>query len=166
MTPIATGVTPQHYFFSEATVFTQMTDTPHLLIVNFDAETVNVNERANWRTLSFEHVPTGNADRIYSSVSATGAQKHLAAPGARHVPQLVPGIYDYQPEIDHEGRTIPTSTTSAGLIGGLPLLLALAAFSGPERQLDLILTQSLRRGVWISHAYPRGGKLPAFFNHD
>lgn len=167
MAPAGTDVPPQHYLFSEATVFTQWPDTPHLLVVSLDAERVNVNDHITWRPLSFEHNRIPNTDRTYSSVVALGSQQHLAAPGAPHwVPQLLPSIYDYQPRTDQAGRILPTSLRSAGLIGSLPLLLALAAFSGPESQLDTILTQSLRRGVWVGHMPPRGGKLPAFFYHN
>ena len=153
----------QHYLFGAATVFTQMPDTPHLLAVDFDAETVNVSDQTFWRPLSFNHVASGIGERTYSSVAVIGSQQHLAAPGARQwVPQLLPNIYDYQPRTDHEGRIIPPPTTSAGLIGSLPLLLALAAFSGPARQLHTILTQSLGPGVWHGHSYPRDSKTSAF----
>jgi hypothetical protein len=152
----------QQSFFDAVTVFTQMPDTSHLLAVTFDATTTNVCDYTRWRPLSFDHVPSGNAGTTYSSVSVTGSQQHLAAPGAvQWVPQLLPQIYDYQPGIDPEGRNIPPSTTSAGLIGSLPLLLAMAAFSGPLRQLDVILTGSLRPGIWVPHEYPRGGKVCA-----
>lgn len=164
--PIGVDVALQHYLFGAATVFTQMPDTPHLLAVGFDAETVNVSDQTSWRPLSFDHVRSGNAERTYSSVSAMGPQQHLAAPGApQWVPQLLPHIYDYQPRIDHEGQIIPSHTTSAGLIGSLPHLLALAAFSGPARQLDIILTRSLRPGVWAGHSYPRDSKPSAFLYH-
>lgn len=156
----------QHYLFSAATVFTQMPDTPHLLAVDFDAETVNVSDRTSWRPLSFDHVRTGIAERTYSSVSVIGSQQHLAAPGARQwVPQLLPNIYDYQPRTDDEDQIIPPHTTSAGLIGSLPLLLALAVFSGPARQLDTILTHFLGPGVWLGHSYPRDSKTSAFLYH-
>lgn len=166
MTPVGNDIIPKDLFFGEVTVFTQMPDTPHLLVVSFDATTVNVNDQHVWLPLSFQHVLVGNSDTRYSSVQVAGSQRHLIAPGARQwVPQLLPTIYDY-PRTDHEGRSLSTSVTSAGLIGSLPLLLALAAFSGPENQLDTILTHCLRRGVWASHTYPRGGKLPAFFYHN
>lgn len=151
------------FFLSEVTVFTQMPDTPHLLAVSCDATAVNVSDQHVWLPLSFQHVRIGNSDTKYSSIQVAGSQRHLAAPGARQwVPQLLPTIYDYS-RTDHQGQSLSTSITSAGLIGSLPLLLALAAFSGPENQLDMILTQCLRRGVWASHTYARGGKLSAFF---
>lgn len=167
MRAVETDAPQQQYLFSEVTVFTQMPDTPNLLAVNFDAATINVSDRCQWRVLSFEHVPPiGSSGTNYSSVQVAGSERHLAAPGARHwVPQLLPTIYDY-PRTDHEGRSLSASTTSAGLIGSLPLLLALAAFSGPENQLDSILTQSLQPGVWASHTNDRGGKLPVFFYHN
>lgn len=146
---------PQHYLFDQATVFTQSPDTTHLLVVGIDALTANVNDHTSWRPLSFEHVRTPAADRTYSSVVVLGSQRHLVASGSSWVPQLVPEIYE--PRAGYEGPS--KSATSAGLIGSLPVLIALAAFSGPETRLDTILTQSLRPGVWANHTYPRGGKL-------
>lgn len=166
MTAVENDVIPQDYFLSAVTVFTQMPDTPHLLAVSFDATTVNVSDQQGWLPLSFQHDRIGNPDTIYSSVQAVASQRHLAAPGASHwVPQLLPTIYDY-PTTDHEGRSLSTSVTSAGLIGNVPLLLALAAFSGPENQLDVILTQCLRRGIWVEHPFARGGMLLAFYYHN
>ena len=152
----------QQYWFDAATVFTQMPDTPHMLAVGFDAETENVRDRTTWRPLSFNHVRIGyNTPETYSSVSTLGSEQHLAAPGApQWVPQLLPEIYNYRPERDHEGRIIPPRLTSAGVIGSLPLLLALAAFSGPASHLNPILTRSLAPGAWIRHPYPRDGKTP------
>ena len=162
MTSVRTAVPSQQFLFSEATVFTQWPDTPHLLVVGLDAETVNVNDHTVWRTLSFDHICIRNTESFYSAVVAAGSQQFLAAPGShRWVPQLLPTIYDYQPRRDPEGRFLPTRVTSPGLIGDLPILLALAAFSGPENQLDTILTQCLRRGVWAPHTHHRDGKLPA-----
>ena len=166
MTPVGSDVIPQDYFFSEVTVFTQMPDTQHLLAVSFDAATINVRDQYRWLPLSFQHIRIGHSDTKYSSVQVVASQQHLAAPGAPHwIPQLLPAVYDY-PRTDHEGRSLSTSVTSAGLIGSLPLLLALAAFSAPENLLDTILTQCLRRGAWVSHMYPRGGKLPTFVYHN
>lgn len=166
MTPVGSDVIRQDYLFSEVTVFTQMPDTPHLLAVSFDAATINVSDQHRWLPLSFQHVRVGHPDMTYSSVQVVASQQHLAAPGARHwIPQLLPALYDYQ-RTDNQGRSLSTSVTSAGLIGSLPLLLALAAFSGPENQLDMILTQCMRRGAWVSHIHPRGGKLPAFVYHN
>lgn len=153
----------QQYLFSVATVFTQMPDTPHLLAVNLDAQTVNVQDIITWRALSFDHVPCGNTSRKYSFVSTLGSQQHLAAPGAPHwVPQLLPQIYNYRQQINHANQVIPSHVTSAGLIGSLPLLLALAVFSGPESRLDRILTRSLGRGTWIGHSDMRDSELPTF----
>lgn len=151
------------HLFNLATVFTQMPDTPHLLAVNFDAGAVNVSDITTWHNLSFRHVSGGNALGTYSSISVVGTHQHLAAPGAGHwITQLLPEVYDYRQRVDHTGQIIPPSTTSAGLIGDLPLLLALAAFSGPQTRLNQILTRSLRPGAWDPHMFIRDGKLYAF----
>jgi hypothetical protein len=153
------------YLFGTATVFTQMPDTTHLLAVNLDAGAVNVSDHTIWRNLSFNHISSRNGLGRYSSIRVLGDQAQLAAPGARHwMTQLLPTIYNYQQQVDLRGEVIPPPT-SAGLIGDLTLLVALAAFSGPQPQLDQILTHCLRPGRWEPHQLVRDGKLCAFRYH-
>ena len=139
---------------STATIFTQNPDTPHLLVVPFDARTTHVYQNpGGWRPLVFCHLRIGNTQRTYSAVLANGDRQHIAAPGSRHwMPQLLPRVYDYQngsPRIQ------------AGLVGSIPLLIALAAFSAPPNFLTEVLTNCLRPGQWRSHQYqyPAGREL-------
>ena len=142
-----------HQPHSAATVFTQNPDTPHLLVVPFDAQRTNVNEYpGGWRPLVFHHIRIGNTQRTYSAVSANGDRQHIAAPGSAHwMPQLLPPVYNY-----HSGPV----KIQAGLIGSLPLLIALAAFSAPPGVLVGILTNCLQPMVWRPHQfqYPAGRK--------
>ena len=144
---------PLHRIHSAATVFTQYPDTPLLLVVPFDAQMTHPHQNSGgWKPLYFQHVQIGNTQRFYSAVSATGDRQHIAAPGSRHwMPQLLPRIYDHQsgsPKIQ------------AGLVGSLPLLLALAAFSAPPNVLAGVLTTCVSPGSWRPHdfAYPAGRK--------
>ena len=84
--------------YSAASIFTQNPDTPHLLVVPFDAQRTDVLEwPGGWRPLVFHHIRIGNTQRTYSSVSANGDRQHIAAPGlARWMPQLLPPVYNYQ----------------------------------------------------------------------
>lgn len=138
------------FLYSAATVFTQKPDTDHLLAVDFDAETRDVNDAPQgWKVLTFDHIPNGPS-YTYSSLDLMGGEQHLAAPGSgQWLPQLVPAIYDYQ-EVDTDGRPDPSTTRSAGLIGSLPLLLALAAFSAPSESLNTAFA-SVRPGMWQPH---------------
>ena len=148
--PIAQTVGQVH---SAATVFTQNPDTPHLLVVPFDARLRHVFQYpGGWRPLVFRHVPIANTQRSYSSVEANGDRQHIAAPGSPHwMPQLLPRVYDYQ-----SGNP----RLQAGLIGSIPLLIALAAFSAPPTFLQAVLTSCLRLGQWLPHQhhYPQGRK--------
>ena len=140
---------------SVATVFTQNPDTPHILAVNFDAREINVADHSQWRVLSFNHERVcPNSSRCYSSINILGRERHLAAPGSlAWVPQLIPQLYDFQPQ------ATSSSAVSAGLTGNLPILLALAAFSAPLESLVAVLTNNIWPGRWIHHTNPPGSTL-------
>ncbi|CAD6577155.1 MAG: hypothetical protein ASARMPREDX12_001324 [Alectoria sarmentosa] len=135
-----------HQTFSAATVFTQNPDTPHLLVVPFDAQLTHAHENnGGWRPLVFHHVRIGSTQHTYSAVSANGDRQHIAAPGLPHwMPQLLPRVYDYQ---------TGSRRIQAGLIGSIPLLIALAAFSAPPAALGGLLTTCLRPRAWQPHQY-------------
>lgn len=143
-----------HQIHSAATIFTQNPDTPHLLVVPFDAQMTHAYENpGGWRPLVFHHFRINNTQRTYSAVSANGDRQHIAAPGSPHwMPQLLPRVYDYQ---------TGSPRIQAGLIGSLPLLIALAAFSAPPAALVGVLTNCLRPRVWRPHQYqyPAGRKF-------
>lgn len=135
-----------HQPYSTATVFTQNPDTPHLLVVPFDAQGMNVNGYpGGWRPLVFRHIRLDNT-RAYSAVSANGDRQHIAAPGLAHwMPQLLPPVYDYQ---------MGSVRVQGGLIGSLPLLIALAAFSAPPGVLVGTLTNCVQPMAWRPHQFP------------
>ena len=141
---------------SAMTIFTQNPDTPHLLCVSFDAQRKDVGQSpGGWRPLAFRHIQGESSQRTYSALSVNGSCQHIAAPGWRRwMPQLLPRVYDYQsgpPKLQ------------AGLIGSLPLLLALAAFSAPTIALIGVLTNCCRPRLWKPHQYeyPAGRELPS-----
>ena len=145
---------PLYQIHSAATVFTQYPQTPHLLAVPFDARTRDVcyYPRA-WRPLTFRHVRIANSQHTYSAVSANGDRYHIAARGSSYwMPQLLPSVYDYQSQ---------SHKIQSGLIGSLPLLIALAAFSAPTSVLESVLTSCVRPRRWQPHQYqyPAGRKL-------
>lgn len=140
--------------YSAATVFTQNPDTPHLLTVPFDARVTHPHlNNGGWQTLCFHHLRINATPRTYSAVSATGDRQHIAAPGSpRWMPQLLPPVYDFQ---------TGSPRTQAGLIGSIPLLIALAAFSAPPNVLVGVLTTCVRPRAWQPHQfqYPGGRKF-------
>lgn len=134
--------------YRTATVFTQFMDTPHLLAVPFDAREQHVRE-IGWRRLTFNHNRIPGTHSYYSHITCLGLESCIAAPGSAHwMPQLVADFYQYRP------RTQQTRI-QAGLVGNLPLLIALAAFSTPPNAtaLDSLLT-SVQPGGWNPHAHP------------
>ena len=145
---------PLGQIHSAATVFTQNPDTPHLLVVPFDARRRDViGYPGAWKPLTFRHVRIDSTQRTYSYVSANGDRQHIAAPGSPHwMPQLLPTVYDIQSQ---------STRTQAGLIGSIPLLIALAAFSAPVSFLQSVLTLCVRPGQWQPHQYqyPAGRTL-------
>ena len=157
----STGLEP----YSVATIFTQRPDTPHLLAVNFDATTRDVfREPGGWNVLSFHH-ETADRNSTYSSLDLLGGRAHLAAYGSpAWMDQLLPSVYDYQ-EIDHHGHPVPPGTQSAGLIGSLPLLVSLAAFSAPENALADAF-RSFQPGQWHRHNHPDGRSKYKSFSAD
>ena len=140
------------YLYRAATIFTQYPDTPHLLVVPFDARTRNVFLFGRgWQRIKFIHNRVGNnSNAYYSYISDVGTEPRIAAPGSEHwIPQLLPPWYDCDPR--HALRT------QAGLIGQLPLLFALAAFSAPAKSLG-VLSSSMKPGRWMSHGQITGRK--------
>ena len=144
-----------HQTYSAATVFTQYPNTPRLLVVPFDAQRRNViDSPGGWRPLAFHHIPIDDTQRTYSALSANGDRQYIAVPGPTHwMPQLLPPIYNYQ---GGGGK----ARIQAGLIGSLPLLIALAAFSAPPSVLLGVLTNCVQPMVWRRHQfeYPTGRK--------
>jgi len=149
---------------SAATIFSQKGDTDHLLAVDFNATLTDVASYApGWRVLSFDHIPKPNTTATYSSINTLGEERHLAARGSpAWMGQLMPHVYDYQ-RTALDGLPVPSETTSAGLIGNLPILVGLAAFSAPKNSLIAVLSSSVIPRAWVRHTRPTGRK-PNFLN--
>ena len=150
-----------HQIYSSATVFTQNPDTPHLLFVPFDAPRIHAYQiPEGWRPLAFNHVRIDDTQRTYSAVSTVDDRQHIAAPGSSHwIPQLLPRIYDDQ---------IRSPRIQASLIGNIPLLITLAAFSAPPVALVAVLTNCLQPNCWRPHQfqYPAGRELSSSFGRS
>jgi len=142
---------------SAATIFSQKNDTDRLLAVHFDALTRDVaSYHSGWRDLSFDHLPKQDTSATYSFIVLVGGQKHLAASGSpTWTGQLLPHEYNYQ-RTTPDGHPIPSLTASAGMIGSLPILIGLAAFSAPEESLTAVLTSSIKPKAWRRHNLPTG----------
>lgn len=145
-----------------ATIFTQNPDTPHFLAVMINATEMNVRDQnVSWKTLSFSHrLVNQNSPGTYSSINVFGEQQHIAAPGNPNwLPQLLPEVYNYQAP---NGPQAHPAATSAGLIGSIPILLALAAFSAPLSSLKSTLTQNIQPRAWLPHTQGTGRRLQGF----
>ena len=140
--------------FNAATVFSQATGTDQLLTVPFDARTKNVSEcDHDWLCLGFEHKAAPNGGH-YASLACIGEEERLPA----DVPAwgtLIPPPYRYHRT--NNGNPIPSETTCAGLIGSLPLLVALVAFSAqPDKLRNALTTSRSLSGRWVPHHYATG----------
>lgn len=131
--------------FGSATVFTtRRLDSGHLLAVELDAHEKDVDSTdQGWRELTFHHEQVDSSGRTYSSVACLGSEEKIAAPSKYLRKQLLPKMYDCQ--------QADASVTNAGLIGSLPILLAMAAFTAAPSQLTTIFTQCVGPGIWRNH---------------
>ncbi|KAL8993305.1 MAG: hypothetical protein Q9169_006441 [Polycauliona sp. 2 TL-2023] len=134
MTDITAGNFNKEYSpYGVATVFTQYSDTEHLLAVTFDAGKKDVAEEyGGWKILSFDRIPLDGAKQPYlSSVGVAGPKKGLAAPGSpAWMPQLLPKIYDY----DSQPGSNEPQPVSAGLIDEEQRGMVVTVFLDPENK--------------------------------
>lgn len=147
---------------SEVTIFSQQDSTDHLLAVGIDATGVDLTDgNHRWAVLSFRYiqVPNQPAGNVYSKLDLQGTEKKIASPGSRNlVNELLPECYDYSFQLDEQGQKIPPRQTSVGLIGNIPILIALAAFSAHPSRLRQTLESSVRLRQWVPHGNPSGRK--------
>ena len=160
-------VTPiQHYEFecsmrldpySCTSVYTLFPENKH----QFRAVNVEITRTAfsQWYPVGFHHLPLeGHGTMRYSELDFAGEYDHLAAPDRspdNWLSNLFPDHVQYRPIGDQ-------TPTSAGIIGRLSLLLAMAAFSADEKHLQDVLLHSLQnvRGQrrWIPYDFGNGRK--------
>ena len=121
----------------------------HLLVINIDAGRHNVSEYGCWSRLRFHHERVRSTERnYYTQLDFLGSMEVAAAPLTDHcTPQLLPRRYD-----DPNQR----KRTHAGLIGKLPLLIAIAAFSAPRASLADVLRDCIQPGRWQRHDLDSG----------
>ena len=146
--------------YSCASVYTLFPENRH----KFFAVNVDITKTAftHWYPVGFHHLPLeGHGTMKYSQVDFAGEYDHLAAPHRspdNWVRDLFPDHFQYRPQSDQEPHD--PDPTSAGIIGRLPLLLALAAFSTVEECLQDVLLHSLQnvhgQRRWIPHGLGNG----------
>ena len=128
---------------SAAIVFTQHPSTANLLAVPFDARKESVNKYHGWQAIGFDHIQVGKTKNYFSSIAFCRSESRLCAPAPSHwIPELLDLFYNHAP-IDR---------FQVGMIGDLPLLFALAAFSTPSTTpMGPILQRCLQPGDWQPH---------------
>ena len=117
-----------------------------------DYETDNDNDRRmeDWRPLSFKcPIPGDNSFCSYATIRAQEETLRLQRPDQASLSQLLPDRYHAAPE----ARRAPQGY--GGLVGELPILVALIAYSVRPDRVDGALTHCLRQG-YNSHHRPRG----------
>ena len=142
--------------YDSATLFSQAPNTDHLLMVPFDARKRNISScEYGWRCPVFDHI-TEMSPKTFASVTFVGGEAGLPAHAPPPWSQLIPAPYLYQVTDDIKGRLVQPSCIFAGLIGSLPLLVALAAFSAPPDKLTATMMNSVQGGRWRAHNYLPG----------
>ena len=146
------------WMYRTYTMFMQQ-NNGSIVAVNFDARRKDVRESdiADWREIGFHH-PTSNT-AVYSYLDVPGEYAHLAkgASNANNtwVTQLFPQQYQCFPMADPQYHNL----RHAGLIGRLPLIIGLAAYSCGPSQVAHVLTHCFKRGRWVYHAAPHRSSL-------
>ena len=153
--------------FGAATVFTT---NPNLLAVNFDAGEAHVCSNGGWRPLSFKHYGSSaeSPKRYLSFVDPEALHPRMPAPGAAHwTPQLIPHVYNWQEQSNSQGLPSAPPRINDGLVGKLPVLIAIAVFSAPSRKMNDVLTNHIWPNQWRLHNYASGrgnGKILSTFH--
>ena len=138
-----------------ATVFSQAMSTDHFSMVPLDARIRDKSDRRyDSSKLSFDHKRRNNFSS-FASLEGSCIPEGLPAPAPPGWDQLIPKAYCYQ-DVDGNGKRIKPGTDFAGLIGKLPLLVALVAFSAVPDKLSEVLVNHIIGGKWIPHTYDTG----------
>ena len=136
---------------STASVFPQSA-AGQLLIVNIDVTEQDVSESyyGRWTALNFRHIKVEGSKRSYYSYLDFVADQAVTAARVRNhvVPQLLPEIHNSR---DHRRE-------HAGLIGKLPLLVAIAALSGATNVRNAIMRACVQPSRWARHLQTACGR--------
>ena len=152
------------YLWGVCTVFVQ-DGNQRILCVDFDARRNNVQEWGEWVEMGFEHVTGGR--HVWSRVDYTGDQPRLAGSSSptsnpSWIQELFSSRYHWRPEsttAETQGRT------HMGLIGMLPLILALAALSCHPVQVRAILQNCMQTRRWRCHGQQHGRKRSSLLRY-
>ena len=125
--------------------------TDHLLITDIDAAAKDVSQEGcdrKWSRLYFHHMRvTPKESCYYTELGFMGMEAFSAAPlPACITPQLLPSACN-----DTRQDRI-----NGGLVGKLPLLIALAVSSASREYLADVMTSCIRPGRWRPHKIPPG----------
>ena len=148
---------------SVATVFIQRQDTANILAVPFDARKNDVTEDSGgWKDLSFEYTHRDFSWGSFVEITLAGGPRRIAVAEQSPWMKLLPAAY-----IENDSESILRRGVNPGLIGSLPLLFALPAFSALPDQLSYVLTNFIQPNEWHAHELPPGCKsLPWYRRED
>ena len=134
--------------YSAATIFSQG-QSKALLAVLCDARSTNAIDAWGWKSLKFEAAEPPAAPTV-SRVGPDLKYERLRAPGGQSwVGQLLPPCY-------HNQDQLTSGPTITGLVGRLPILIALAALSTSASKIKDVLSESIRGYKWIPHEDTQG----------
>jgi len=149
------GIGLEEYYYSTASFFTRNPVSSNLLVMP-----MNVRRRIRpasgsiWRDMTFDHIKIKNSRALYSYVSSMGDEQRIAAPAPPHWEnQLISPVSNHKDHRAGDAQQKRQAGLQAGLIGELPLLFALAAFSAPAEMITQVLTTCIQPGAWREHPY-------------
>ena len=125
--------------------------------VNFDARRHHVRESllGDWKDIGFHYVrltTPAQPPRLYAQLDYAPAHTHLPAHGSsRWIPDLFPPTYHFQ-----ANDAFMPNASNAGLIGRLPLIFSLVAFSCASEHVAHYTRHCVQRQRWAPHNRPHG----------
>lgn len=146
------------FLYRSATVFYCSAGEKYFLAVDSDARVLDVSlVPGNWEGLGFDLIKNKQGD-TFSYLKVHPNQQRLPAPSSKSwMPHLLPAEYDFDPAAK-QSTLLEANYLPAGLVGNLPLLLSLAAFSARANLLNKALCTSIQPRSWKSHNLPIGRK--------
>jgi hypothetical protein len=130
-------------------------DFQRFISVNFDATQVS-SQGHEWCKIEFSH----DRESQVSQLQCPGEFRRMCTPcNDQWIRELIPENHNYDATGDDEASLLEyydNDPAPGGLSGDLTLIIAFAAFSCSEENLQAALIHSFRRGSWIRHGFPHG----------
>jgi hypothetical protein len=157
--PTAKDPTTNPTHFGSATLFTQRPRGMHWLAINIDpCETHPIDNEVDFKPLMFNHRARPGTNSFYSYVSVAGDKCQLVARAQPNADHWISELFTAQYHWYGANGQVP-HPESGGLIGDLPLVLGLAAFSAQVEDVSRVLEKAIGPQTWRRQGTTPAGKL-------